>query len=116
MGQRINIQYSIDIEELPGEVGRMVAATAQKIESTSNILSNFEGHDLLTLETIENIDIVRLELAAADHMLRDASAIVSSYVAFKAESARPSEEQDIDPSVLSELLERSAGNEVATEG
>ena len=111
MGQRINIQYSIDMEELPEEMLRMVNGAMEKLRNLPAPLSG--GGQVLSLETIEEIDSVRQRLADVDHALRDASAIVASYVSFKAQSSQPMEE-NVDPSVLREFLEREQADEGST--
>ena len=114
MGQRINIQYSIDIEELPGKMDKMTSSAFEKLESIPSIMS--PSGELMRLVGVQDIDAVRRQLAEVDHMLRDVSSIIASYVSFKAESARPLEQHDVDPGAIEQLLRGSIGHEVATEG
>ena len=66
---------------------------------------------MLSLETMQEIDSIRQELAAIDFALRDIHGIVSSYVSFKAETLKPAEQQDIDRRQLQALLEQSRRTE-----
>ena len=111
MGQRINIQYSIDMEDLPNEALRLATGALSRLR---NIPSELSGpSEVLSLETMEEIDNIRRELAAVDFALRDVHGIVSSYVSFKAETLKPVEHQDIDRAQLQALLESgNFGDEV----
>ena len=79
MGQRISIQYSIDIDNLEDEVVRLL----NKSFSELNKLSKTNIKDPLSLSTIEDVDNLRLGLANVDAVLQDISAIVNGYVAYK---------------------------------
>ena len=92
MGQRISIQYSIDIDDLEDEVVRLLDKSFGEL----NKLSSIEFYNPLSLGTVENIDIVRQRLAAIDSKLQDVTAIVSGYVNFKASHASPQVEQNAE--------------------
>ena len=82
MGQRINIQYSIDVDDLGDEVERLL----QKSFGELSKLSNTRITNSLSLEAIEDIDAVRQGLAAIDATLQDVAAIVNGYVVYKTSS------------------------------
>jgi hypothetical protein len=85
MGQRINIQYSIDVDDLEMEVSRLMdKANAELLK-----LTNFNSDDLLSLKSLESIDELRKGLASVDAALQDVSAIVGGYVAYKASEKMP---------------------------
>ena len=83
MGQRINIQYSVEIDDLHKEVQRLMGNASEAIKSLSCDVPS--GEDVLSLEAIESIDLLRQELAKIDHTLNDVMTIVSAYVAYSAE-------------------------------
>jgi hypothetical protein len=102
---RINIQYSIDSDELPHEVCRLLGKVdALAKELTGATLSpTGEPKTILSLHTIEEIDVFRRRLAAMDYILGDIDNIISSYLDYKmqkpqaqaATSESPSEEEDV---------------------
>lgn len=79
MTQRISIQYSIDIDDLEGEVNRLL----QKSFGELGRLSDTNFPNSLSLETVESIDSVRQRLAAIDVTLQDITSIVGGYINFK---------------------------------
>lgn len=91
MGQRISIQYSIDIDDLEDEVVRLLNKSFGEL----NKLSKTTIKDPLSLSTIESVDNLRLGLANVDAVLQDISAIVNGYVAYK---VTPSEAKEVEES------------------
>ena len=79
MGQRISIQYTIDIDDLENEVERLLKKTFNKL----NALSDFQVSSRLSLGAIEDIDEIRQELSSIDATLQDATAIIAGYVKYK---------------------------------
>ena len=92
MGQRISIQYSIDIDDLEDEVVRLLNKSFGELAT----LSDVEIVNPLSLNTMESVDSVRQRLAAIDATLQDVTAIVSGYVGFKASQATSQVEQDTE--------------------
>lgn len=75
---RVNISYSIDVEEIPTEVDRMLGDVK---ESFNISLINLEGTiGKNPLEVIENIQDIREILVSMDQKLADCSAILSGYI------------------------------------
>ena len=85
MGQRINIQYSIDVDNLDEEVKRLL----DKANSELLVLTNFNTSDPLSLKSLESIDQLRRGLAQVDATLQDVSAIIGGYVTYKASENMP---------------------------
>jgi hypothetical protein len=85
MPQRVNIQYSIDVEDLPTEVERLLQTAYGNLASLEELCV----HDppALSLGTVERIDHIRQRLADIDYMLNDVSTIVNGYIAYKAQAA-----------------------------
>ena len=88
MGQRINIQYSVDIDDLDIEVRRLMADAHKRYSSLEDIYDN--GRDtVLSNEALERVDRIRLELAAMDHRLNDVVNIIAGYLHYKAQANQP---------------------------
>ena len=89
MGQRISIQYSIDIDDLEDEVVRLLDKSFGELDK----LSKTTIKDPLSLSTIEDVDSLRRGLANVDAALQDVSAIVNGYVAYK---VAPSDANEVE--------------------
>ena len=109
MGQRINIQYSVDIERLPREVGRLLEGVFNDYQLLQGDCVNDGKITLLSYKMAEKIDKIRLSLAAIDHGLQDASNIVVGYLEHKARQNAPDDgllEQMESMDELSEKIEK----------
>ena len=102
MGQRVNIQYSIDITELEAETQRLIERSESRL---NKLLSNFLGDSsALSLETAEAIDSFRIELSEIDYGLNDINKIITGYLSYRSKmlaaeaepTEAPSEQQDED--------------------
>jgi hypothetical protein len=81
MLNRVNIQYSINLDDLPEEVDRIYNKAKEILGGIS--LPNQSGRDLLTSETLKELDETRQKLTSLDHILSDVAAIVGSYVEYE---------------------------------
>jgi len=109
MGQRINIQYSVDIERLPREVGRLLEGVFNDYQLLQGDCVNDGKITLLSYKMAEKIDKIRLSLAAIDHGLQDASNIIVGYLEHKARQNAPDDgllEQIESMDELSEKIEK----------
>ena len=78
---RVNIQYSIDLEELPNEVERLLYKATNSLEEAvdqGDILE--EREDLLTVATLNKINDLRMCLTRTDLILEDMVKIVGGYL------------------------------------
>lgn len=84
---RVNISYSIELEELLPKVVSFLSEVAQDLESTSkslnDITANFDVCPLM--DNVKTIDALRQKLAIIDNQLLDYSAILAGYQKTKAE-------------------------------
>ena len=101
MGQRVNIQYSVELSDLDGEVNRLFDLVLGDLEAIAKGWG--QGNNVvLDLSGIQMIDEVRQTLTRADVALGDIQKIVQGYVQFK--SAPPQQEEVPDlPSEAEEL-------------
>jgi hypothetical protein len=97
MGQRVNIQYSVEIEDLEAEVNRLFKAAMRNLDFKSPM-----GQLSLGTEGIDQVDNLRRKLAKADIMLGDVQSIIQGYVRFKTQPAKtentysPDETEDFE--------------------
>ena len=90
MGQRVNIQYSVELSDLDSEVNRLFDLVLGDLEAIAKGWG--QGNNVvLDLSGIQMIDEVRQTLARADVALGDIQKIVQGYVQFK--SAPPQQEE-----------------------
>ena len=85
MGQRISIQYSIDIDDLPDEVDRLLQNATEEL----NKLSSSIIREPISLNGLQDIDSLRRGLANVDAALQDLSVIVGGYLSYKASETMP---------------------------
>ena len=131
MGQRVNIQYSIDIEKLPTEVTRLLESA---YENLGNAHAQWSLDDVpVSLETLEKIDKIRIRLADIDYLLNDVNQIINGYMAYKSQESvvSPSDTSDtlsapqVEGQLLQEQIEKfknqlnhveDTSDEIATKG
>ena len=99
---RVNIQYSIDTEELPEITGALIQKAIESIDMES-IEKLARPYELLSLETAETIDTLRQALATTDALLQDAQNIIMGWVRYK--SAEPSTAAASPPTIAPEELQ-----------
>jgi len=113
MSQRVNIQYSIEIEQLPNEVDRLVKVAQKQLESLSsmNISDNAEEADI-SLQSVFNINEIRAEIASLDHALMDVANIMNGYINFL--TSAPQQEEIEETPHAQEETELYPANEVTS--
>jgi len=84
MGERVNIQYSVDIEDLGEEVCRLICDAFEKLNSVNDGVVAPENN-VLSLRTIQQIDEVRQQLGEIDNRLSDVVNIVNGYISYKSQ-------------------------------
>ena len=99
MGQRVNIQYSVEIDELDEEVARLFKKAVTQLEDIGSGWGS--GYVPLDLEGLRMVDELRQNLAQVDTSLADVQNIVQGYVHYK--SAPPQQEQPDSPSEAEEV-------------
>lgn len=124
---RINLQYSIEMEELAPEIGRLYKKANELINQIS--LIQYAESQILSSSIVNHIHETRVNLAKADAMLRDIQSVVSSYVEYELSQNQDEETQtpaaarqsgtlgDLQNSIeaLSQQIEGSASDENPTQ-
>lgn len=102
MRQRVNIQYSVELEDLQKEVTRLFENAIKVLEL--NPIRPRPDRDTITLGTdgLDSIDLLRRRLAKVDIMLGDIQKIIEGYVRFK---TQPPPEREVPFQQTSEELE-----------
>lgn len=104
MGQRINIQYSVDLDDLGEEVARMLTTSYRGLGDLEDSTVTPAVDEVLSLQTLDEVERIRRQLMKIDSSLRDVTHIVSSYVAFQAEMRKEDEPPPpAPPEVLDEI-------------
>ena len=89
--ERVNIQYSIDLNELAGEGVRLLNRASKNATTAATVdfenLKNVDEKNSLSLNTLTSIDLARKRLAAIDYALNDVSQIINGYLAFKVQDS-----------------------------
>ena len=91
MGQRVTIQYSIDVDNLPNEVKRLMEDVNSQICELREQDVKWAA-DLLTPAASELIKETREKLSAIDHTLQDVDTIITGYLQYKFAPPSPTEQ------------------------
>ena len=79
---RVNIQYSIEMDEIPGKVSDFLQGASSKgadiVHDIDDIAFCMEGNFSIE-KALEQIDKVRRELANIDHIMLDCTEILHGY-------------------------------------
>ena len=89
MGQRINIQYSIEVEELPTNVVRLTSNALNELKelAMADELIQQTAETIMTLDTVNRIDTLRQKLGQIDFMLADVNNLVTSFINYQTRPA-----------------------------
>ena len=101
MGQRVNIQYSVELEDLQDEVNRLFSGAISELQSLPHASLK------LGTEGLEKVDNFRQKLTKIDIMLGDVQNIIHGYVKFKTQVV-PEREipfQEVSDNLETEQLE-----------
>tara|TARA_R110000824_G_scaffold12629_4_gene55414 strand:+ start:1570 stop:1908 length:339 start_codon:yes stop_codon:yes gene_type:complete len=80
MGQRVRVQYTVDLDNYENEVVRLLAGA---IEQLQELQLTINKDNILTLESAQQIDNLRRALAGVDFTLADVYGLINGYVGFK---------------------------------
>ena len=86
---RVNITYSVDLDDVPSEVNRILEECEQLFRAAHGTLDQIIVRDPLSI--IQELDTVRKNLAAIDLKLDDSMSILGGYV--QAMAVKPEQEQ-----------------------
>lgn len=88
---RVNITYSVELDDVPDEVARMLEECEQSFRRIHGQLDQTIGKE--PLEVVGELDKIRVSLARLDLKLGDSMDILSGYI--QAMAQKPKMEQDM---------------------
>jgi len=103
MGQRVNVHYTVDLEELPEEVENLLSKAEGRLstcyQTLQTLIKRYDQHILMTTACTEDIGALREGLASIDFMLNDASNIINGYVSYQLQDNKepPQTEEALPP-------------------
>ena len=113
--ERVTLQYSIGIEELPEEVNRLVrrAASIQSDQLSSRFkkLLIAEPYEFLSTETISSIQQIRYLLSSIDITLGDVENIIEGFFSMQ-QAPQHAAAAKMPPVTRGEIDELSEGEEL----
>ena len=83
MSQRVNIQYSIDIAQLPQEIKRLAKNVDSKLEIVGKTKLTKNNKEIISLESVKKIVELRQLLSEVDFNLMDIENIMTGYIRFQ---------------------------------
>ena len=96
--KRVNIQFSIELEELPSEISRLIQKSQSHLNEGTKVYNNLGNTtNVLTTETWDDIDNIRISLSKADQVLDDLQSIISGYLKMKTDAVQPQSTQTESP-------------------
>tara|TARA_R110000787_G_scaffold91537_7_gene192881 strand:- start:1030 stop:1437 length:408 start_codon:yes stop_codon:yes gene_type:complete len=103
MSQRVNIQYSVKIEDLEEEVQRLADKAFSLIRDCADSNTS-RAITTLSVDSHSQIDQLRLNLSDVDAILADVNMIISSFLSYKSQEMMQSVPRAPNP------LEAAAGS------
>tara|TARA_B100000686_G_scaffold334987_1_gene403002 strand:+ start:1022 stop:1411 length:390 start_codon:yes stop_codon:yes gene_type:complete len=95
MNKRVQITYSVDLEDLDEEVTRLMETATLKVKKAVEIGEEInQGTAVLSVQTMEAIQRLRQSLARADFGLSDASSLIGGYLNYVATTHQHDSAQD----------------------
>jgi hypothetical protein len=114
MGQRVNIQYSVDLEDLTWEVTAMISRANSKMITAAGVIDEILRQGTgshLTLDAVTAIADLRERLADIDFTLEDISNIISGYVTHAVQNTTQPEPTQAQQSIPTADIPSSSGVE-----
>jgi gas vesicle protein len=87
VSQRVNITYSVEIDQLDIEVQRLIKSALSEVQTMVNDCNSLEQANPLTIDNCQLIDNIRQRLAKADIVFNDVVNIINGYLQYQLSSA-----------------------------
>ena len=104
---RVNIAYSLELEEIPAEVRKLLTECEVKLRHIHGQLNQIIDEEPLAM--IGEIDKIRISLATTDLRLDDCMQVLSGYVQTVAQIPHLENEQQNSPTTEAEPVEEENG-------
>jgi|18_taG_2_1085343.scaffolds.fasta_scaffold00852_3 hypothetical protein len=105
MSQRVNIQYSVDLDELDIEVQRLIKGALVQLQYMVSKCNQIEQADPLTIKNCDLINDIRQHISKADQTLSDTTNIISGYLTYKSNIAQDTADSSQLSNELSQKME-----------
>jgi len=97
MSERVNISYSVELDELNFEVQRLILKGLHEVQELIKECNEIDQEDVLIFKNCESIDNVRRRMAKVDLVLSDVANIISGYVNYKSRPPKSEESPGWSP-------------------
>ena len=87
MGQRVTIQYNVEIDEVEGETVRLTQKAFDYLNEAMAKANEVSSDRLATLANVEKIEEVRQCLARADYVFQDVTQLLNGYISYKSDGS-----------------------------
>jgi len=92
--QRVNIQFTIDMDDLPTEVTRLICKSCENVQLARDNFQDLEFEENpLSVQTLKKVDNIRLLLAKSDAILEDLTKIITGYLRLQVDTPNQSQQQ-----------------------
>ena len=106
--QRVNIQFTIDMDDLPGEVSRLISKSCENVQLARDNFKDLEfDENPLSVQTLKKVDNIRLLLAKSDAVLEDLTKIVTGYLRLQVDSSNQSQQQQVPEKTETKSVKQS---------
>ncbi len=115
--ERVSLQYSIKLRDLPNEIARLIdkASSTQEDQLGKRFkkLKLAESYELLTPDALSDIQQLRFTLSDVDATLGDIENIVTGFISMQQESkSPPTQDDELPPTELEIHDELSEASEL----
>ena len=92
--QRVNIQFTIDMDDLPSEASRLICKSCESVQLARDNFQDLEFEENpLSVQTLKKIEDIRLCLAKSDAVLEDLTKIITGYLRLQVEPPQQRQQQ-----------------------
>ena len=81
--ERVNIQYSVELEDLEAEVQRITLSAFEDLAAARDASEKITSSQFLSIETIDELEQIRMSMMKADVRLSDTCNIIRGYISLK---------------------------------
>jgi len=89
MGKRVNITYSVEIEKMSPEVYRLIERAQHTLAEVCDRAQHLDKKYVLTPVMLQDLVMIRENLAKIDYNLGDASSLIEGYLNYEEGGTTP---------------------------
>ncbi len=103
MSQRISLQYSIPLDDLEKEVRRLLSNAYETLHTIGVDCVETGTREPLTLQTLEEIEETRTQLANVDFLLNDITGMINGYLDYQVKKRQPVSTPQLDGGSMAQI-------------